>query len=206
MSPTDDDDPTEFLTDLATATHCSFKANDGGDVGNVEVDLYTYAMRDFTDTGCSSCQNPGADYYLVQDNVTYSMSASGVTFLIQSDAPFEASSGLPLQAGVARSRVCRSANGDHLRVLVQQHLGRDGEWIGRLRCRRPQRHCGRPGDHEQADHILRARNHDLEQIGSGDCGGEVGVHAAVCRAPISQVAPTWTWYSYPGTLIQRRYR
>ena len=80
MSPTDDDDPTEFLTDLATATHCSFKATDGGALGTVEVDLYTYAMRDFTDTGCSSCQNPGADYYLVQDNVTYSMSESGVTF------------------------------------------------------------------------------------------------------------------------------
>ena len=72
VSPTDDDDPTEFLTDLATATHCSFKVNVDGFTGNVEVDLYAYAMRDFTDTGCSSCQNPGADYYLVQDNVTYS--------------------------------------------------------------------------------------------------------------------------------------
>ena len=28
VSPTDDDDPTEFLTDLATATHCSFKATE----------------------------------------------------------------------------------------------------------------------------------------------------------------------------------
>ena len=68
--------------------------------GTVEVDLYTYAMRDFTDTGCSSCQNPGADYYLVQDNVTYSMSELGVTFLIESEAPVEASSALPLTPGL----------------------------------------------------------------------------------------------------------
>ena len=57
-------------------------------------------MRDFTDTGCSSCQNPGADYYLVQDNVTYSMSTSGVTFAIQTEAPVEASSDLPLRPGL----------------------------------------------------------------------------------------------------------
>jgi hypothetical protein len=100
VSPTNDDDPTEFLTDLATATHCSFKATNEGDLGDVEVDLYVYAMRDFTDTGCSSCENPGADYYLVQDNVTYSMSASGITFAIEAEPPIEAGSDLPLLPGL----------------------------------------------------------------------------------------------------------
>jgi hypothetical protein len=68
-STTDDENPTEFLTNLATATHCSFKGDATG--LPAEVDLYTYAMRDFTDTGCSSCKDPGADYYLVQDNTTF---------------------------------------------------------------------------------------------------------------------------------------
>ena len=97
VSPTDDDDPTEFLTDLATATHCSFKATEGGALGTVEVDLYTYAMRDFTD--CSSCQNPGADYYLVQDNVTFSNPGSGTFFGVQTETPFPAS-GPPLTPGL----------------------------------------------------------------------------------------------------------
>ena len=100
VSPTDNDDPTQFLIDLAAATHCSYKLNDDGPAGNVEVDFYTYAMRDFMDKGCSSCQNPGADYYLVQGDVTYSMSEQPITFAIEAEAPVVASSGLPLRPGL----------------------------------------------------------------------------------------------------------
>jgi hypothetical protein len=46
-SATDNDDPTQFLTDLATATHCSWKMDETDlGLGTVEADLYVYAMRD----------------------------------------------------------------------------------------------------------------------------------------------------------------
>ncbi|HSF08103.1 MAG TPA: hypothetical protein VLA60_01750 [Nitrospirales bacterium] len=63
-------DPTTFLTDLATATHCSFKFPNNG-AGTAEVDYYVYGMRNFSDTGCSSCSSVGADYYLVQEDSTF---------------------------------------------------------------------------------------------------------------------------------------
>jgi hypothetical protein len=62
------DDPPQTLTSLAGATHCSSKANNS--YGTIEADYYVYSMRDFTDTGCSSCKDPGADYYLVQENLS----------------------------------------------------------------------------------------------------------------------------------------
>jgi hypothetical protein len=81
------DDSTQFLTDLATATHCSIKSNttpNGQTVtGAAGADLYVYTMRDFTDTGCGGCTHQGADYYLVQDNLTYTKSVSYVNqFLV----------------------------------------------------------------------------------------------------------------------------
>ena len=36
VSSTDDDNPTEFLNKLATATHCSYKAAPDGELGSVE--------------------------------------------------------------------------------------------------------------------------------------------------------------------------
>lgn len=63
-------DPTTFLTDLATATHCSFKFPNNR-AGTAEVDYYVYGMRNFSDTGCSSCSSVGADYYLVQEDITF---------------------------------------------------------------------------------------------------------------------------------------
>jgi hypothetical protein len=63
------DEPNEFLTDLAAATHCSSKESFTD--GTIEMDPYVYTMRNFTDTGCGSCKNEGADYYLVQDNISY---------------------------------------------------------------------------------------------------------------------------------------
>jgi hypothetical protein len=73
------DNPTDFLTDLASATHCSAKGSSNPNNGTMESDLYVYAMRNFTDTGCSSCQDEGADYYLVQNNLSYSKNSSSVT-------------------------------------------------------------------------------------------------------------------------------
>ena len=95
------DDSTTYLNTLATETHCDYKL-DQGDAGIVEVELYTYAMRDFTDTGCSSCKTIGADYYLVQEGVTYSGGDSGMTYLIETgQVPVkEAASGLPLLSGL----------------------------------------------------------------------------------------------------------
>jgi hypothetical protein len=95
--------PEQQLTDLATATHCSFKATDtlnSPSLGSVEQDVYVYAMRDFTDTGCSSCANPGADYYLVQDNVTFTPAVTGAIYDVYGSSPFEASSGLFLTQGL----------------------------------------------------------------------------------------------------------
>ena len=62
------DDQPQTLTSLASATHCSSKASNS--YGAIESDYYVYSMRDFTDTGCSSCKDVGADYYLVQDNLS----------------------------------------------------------------------------------------------------------------------------------------
>jgi hypothetical protein len=78
------DEPTQFLTDLADQTHCSNKESFAD--GAVEVDAYVYAMRNFTDTGCSSCQDEGADYYIVQDNISFSKSSSNVT-MFELDSP-----------------------------------------------------------------------------------------------------------------------
>jgi hypothetical protein len=77
------DNSTQFLTDLATATHCSIKSstttpNGPTITGAIGADLYVYTMRDFTDTGCGSCKDQGADYYLVQDNLIYTTSVSSV--------------------------------------------------------------------------------------------------------------------------------
>lgn len=87
--------PTEFLTDLADATHCSFKFSSSG-LGSVEWDLYTWAMRDFTDTGCGSCPDPGADYYLVEDTATFTPAVSGASFDLDIRRPNEASTSMPL--------------------------------------------------------------------------------------------------------------
>jgi hypothetical protein len=70
------DDSTAFLTNLASATHCSSKTTNS--FGAVEMDPYIYTMRNFTDTGCSSCKDVGADYYLVQDNLSFSKYSSEV--------------------------------------------------------------------------------------------------------------------------------
>jgi hypothetical protein len=88
-------DSTAFLSDLADATHCSFKFTDNT-LGSVEWDLYTYAMRNFTDTGCGSCADPGADYYLVQDAVTFTPAETSVTYNVSIRRPSEASSGSAL--------------------------------------------------------------------------------------------------------------
>ncbi len=69
-------DPTEFLTGLASATHCSSKTTNS--YGAIEMDPYIYTMRNFTDTGCSSCKDVGADYYLVQDNLSFAKYSSEV--------------------------------------------------------------------------------------------------------------------------------
>jgi hypothetical protein len=81
------DNPNDFLTDLASATHCSSKGSTEPNNGTMEADLYVYAMRNFTDTGCSSCQHVGADYYLVQDNLTYSKNSSNVTIFEMQEVP-----------------------------------------------------------------------------------------------------------------------
>jgi hypothetical protein len=89
------DDSTEFLTDLATSTHCEFKFSSSG-LGSVEWDLYTYSMRNFTDTGCGSCTDPGADYYLVEDTATFTPAVSGASFDVDIRRPIEASTSEPL--------------------------------------------------------------------------------------------------------------
>ncbi len=66
-------DSNSFLSDLANATHCSFKFTNQ-ELGSVENDLYTYTMRNFSDTGCGSCSNMGADYYLVQESASFTPS------------------------------------------------------------------------------------------------------------------------------------
>jgi len=63
-------DANTFLTSLATATHCSFKFPNNG-AGSAEVDYFVYGMRNFSDTGCGSCSSVGADYYLVQEDITF---------------------------------------------------------------------------------------------------------------------------------------
>ncbi len=73
---TSTDDPNQFLTGLASATHCSTKTNLGD--GAIQLDAFVYSMRNFTDTGCSSCKDVGADYYLVQDNASYTPYSSAV--------------------------------------------------------------------------------------------------------------------------------
>jgi hypothetical protein len=73
------DEPTQFLTNLAGATHCSAKGASPSNYGDIEQDLYVYTMRNFSDTGCSSCADVGADYYLVQDNLSYQKQSSAVT-------------------------------------------------------------------------------------------------------------------------------
>jgi hypothetical protein len=96
------DDSTQFLTGLATATLCSYKGGAEA-AGNVESDLYVYGMRDFSDTGCSTCKDPGADYYLFQDNVTFSQSQSGLTYIVAvGGSPEEQNGGVikPLIAGL----------------------------------------------------------------------------------------------------------
>ena len=86
LTAASDENPTQFLTGLATATHCSSKMSNGS--GAIEADAYVYAMRSFTDTGCGSCQHVGADYYLVQDNLTYEKNSSNVTsFDVASPTP-----------------------------------------------------------------------------------------------------------------------
>jgi hypothetical protein len=80
------DDPNDFLTDLAGATHCSDKFSNS--YGAVEMDAYVYAMRNFTDTGCSSCQHVGADYYLVQDDTIFSRSSGNVMSFEVMSPPF----------------------------------------------------------------------------------------------------------------------
>lgn len=91
-------DPTTFLTDLATATHCSFKDSGTGAKGlaggSAELDVYVYGMRNFSDMGCGSCSSPGADYYLVQQYMTANPT-SGNTFLANASQAtlVEASSG-----------------------------------------------------------------------------------------------------------------
>jgi hypothetical protein len=89
------DEPTEFLTSLASATHCDFKYSPPG-LGSVEVDLNTWAMRNFTDTGCGSCTDPGADYYLVEDSVTFTPIVSGASFVVDIRKPIEATTSEPL--------------------------------------------------------------------------------------------------------------
>jgi hypothetical protein len=89
------DDSTEFLTDLADNTHCSFKYSPSG-LGSVEFDLYTYAMRDFTDTGCGSCADPGADYYLVEANAAFTPTVAGASFDVDIRKPIEATTSQPL--------------------------------------------------------------------------------------------------------------
>jgi hypothetical protein len=69
-------DPSDFLTGLASATHCSYKITNS--YGAIEADPYIYTMRNCTDTGCSSCKNVGADYYLVQDNLSFEKYSSEV--------------------------------------------------------------------------------------------------------------------------------
>lgn len=71
------DDPSPFLTGLTGAKNCSSKGSSNSQ-GNMQADLYVYAMRAFTDTGCGSCADPGADYYLVQENLSFSKDSSAV--------------------------------------------------------------------------------------------------------------------------------
>ena len=194
MSPTDDDDPTEFLTDLATATHCSFKATEGGALGNVEVDLYTYAMRDFTDTGCSSCQNPGADYYLVQDNVTYSMSESGVTFLIQAEAPVEASSDLPLMPGLlglefadpATATTFESSYSNTQSVTVSGSVGFDADGPNVTAG-------GQVTTSEETTYSVPATT-ILNESDLATAEPKWEFTPQSLQGADFQVAPTWTWY------------
>jgi hypothetical protein len=89
------DDSTELLTDLADYTHCSYKYSPSG-LGSVELDLYTWAMRDFTDTGCGSCADPGADYYLVEANAAFTPIVAGASFDVDIRKPIEATTSQPL--------------------------------------------------------------------------------------------------------------
>jgi hypothetical protein len=73
------DDSTPLLTDLATGTHCSAKGSftsGSTNTGTIQADLYVYGARDFTDTGCGSCKDVGADYYFVLDDLSFTPTAS----------------------------------------------------------------------------------------------------------------------------------
>lgn len=90
------DDPNQFLTGLAGATHCS--SRNSSSYGAIQADYYVYSMRDFTDTGCSSCKDVGADYYLVQDNLSFQKTSSSIYLLGSAEQGFllfDTTPGLP---------------------------------------------------------------------------------------------------------------
>jgi hypothetical protein len=196
------DDPTQFLTSLAAATHCSFKAPQG-DAGNVEVDLYVYAMRDFADTGCGSCANPGADYYLVQDNVTYSDSSQPITYGIEAQPPIEASSGQPLRSGLlglefadpATTTTYESSysNGSSVTVSDSVGIGADG----------PNVTSGAEvtTSNETTYSVPPTRIVNQSNLTTGQAKWSFTPQSLPHDA-VFEVAPTWTWYipreAYPS--------
>ena len=90
------ENPSQFLTGLATATHCS--SRNSSSYGAIQADYYVYSMRDFTDTGCSSCKDVGADYYLVQDALSFQKTSSSMFvygFAEQGLLDYDTTPGLP---------------------------------------------------------------------------------------------------------------
>jgi hypothetical protein len=81
----------ETLEQLAAGSHCSFVLD--SPLGRTGWNLNIYSMRAFTDTGCQTCQEPGADYYLVQDAATFTPSRNNGSFKASVRTPTEASSG-----------------------------------------------------------------------------------------------------------------
>ena len=53
-------------------------------------------MRDFTDTGCGSCADPGADYYLVEADAAFTPTVAGASFDVDIRKPIEATTSQPL--------------------------------------------------------------------------------------------------------------
>jgi hypothetical protein len=191
------DSPTDVLTNLAAGWNCSWKVSQGL-AGTAETNLNTFSMRDFTDAGCSSCKHPGADYYLVQDNVSYGGGESGLTYVIQTAntaAVREAVSGLPLTVGLlglefadpatATSYESSYTNGQSVTAEGSVGISSDGPNVtggGSVTT-----------DQSQSYDVPATKILNLSNLQIAEPAWEFTPQSLPAGADFS-VNPTWTWY------------
>lgn len=81
----------DTLEQLAAGSHCNFVLDSS--LGRTGWNMTIYAMRAFADNGCQTCQDPGADYYLVQNAATFTPTRNNGSFKASVRTPSEAASG-----------------------------------------------------------------------------------------------------------------